>query len=176
MILVTVGTQLPFPRLIRMLDDLASQLDEKIIAQAGRNSVETRNIECHNTMEPRQFEALFLQADRIVAHAGIGTILAAKKHHKPIILVPRRAALGEHRNDHQMATVRQLGGHKGIYVAQKEAELLELLRADLIPADDSPSRSLQGIQSAIGQFIAASDVRRPAGASIASPESVRSSR
>ena len=42
---------------------------------------------------------------------------------KPIILVPRRAALGEHRNDHQLATVRQLAERPGILIAHDETEL-----------------------------------------------------
>ena len=35
MIFATTGTQLPFDRFIRMLDDLAPLIDEEIIAQTG---------------------------------------------------------------------------------------------------------------------------------------------
>ncbi len=43
-------------------------------------------------------------ATAIVAHAGMGTILTALEMGKPLLVMPRRAALGEHRNDHQLAT------------------------------------------------------------------------
>ena len=43
----------------------------------------------------------------IVAHAGMGTILTALEIGKPLLVMPRRAALGEHRNDHQLATARR---------------------------------------------------------------------
>ena len=35
----------------------------------------------------------------IVAHAGMGTIISAMQHQKPIIIFPRIAALGEHRTN-----------------------------------------------------------------------------
>ena len=44
-------------------------------------------------------------AAAIVAHAGMGTILTALETGKRLLVMPRRAALGEHRNDHQLATV-----------------------------------------------------------------------
>ena len=145
MILATVGTQLPFPRLIGILDELAPSLKERVVAQIGDNPESPRNIEHYRTMEPRQFEDLFRQADRIVAHAGIGTVLAAKKHGRPIIIFPRRAAMGEHRNDHQVATAKQLEQRRGVYIAHDRDALEALLRRDdLVPpeADGSPSLSV----------------------------------
>jgi UDP-N-acetylglucosamine transferase subunit ALG13 len=152
-ILATVGTQLPFPRLIRALDDLAPSLG-RVVAQIGDNPETPRHLEHHRAMEPRAFDELFRQADRVVAHAGIGTLLAAKKHHKPIIIFPRRAAMGEHRNDHQLATAKQLESHAGVYVAYDEQELERLLRLpDLTPPDDAPGMSLRDLQGAIREFI-----------------------
>ncbi|MGO8484848.1 hypothetical protein AB9F39_37290, partial [Rhizobium leguminosarum] len=49
--------------------------------------------------------------------------------------VPRQAALGEHRNDHQLATVSQLVGRPGIYVAHPDDDLRNYLLEEL----DSPS-------------------------------------
>lgn len=154
MILATVGTQLPFDRLIGALDELAPKLGVKVVAQIGAQGREPVNIEWRRTMEPRQFEALFLEASVIVAHAGIGTVLAAKRHRKPIIIVPRRAAQGEHRNDHQMATARQLGGSPGIYVAHDIDELGGLLsRTDLERPSPEAGRSIGTLHSALRNFI-----------------------
>ena len=75
-----------------------------------------------------------LAADAVVAHAGIGTILGALELGKPTVVMPRRAALGEHRNDHQLATARRFSG-PGIAVALDEHELAAELGRMASPAD-----------------------------------------
>jgi UDP-N-acetylglucosamine transferase subunit ALG13 len=92
-----------------------------------------------------EFDEKFGEADVVVAHAGIGTILKAQQHRKPLVLFPRRAAFGEHRNDHQLATCAQLRDRPGVYVADDEAELKRLLlKSSLKPADsetETPGRA-----------------------------------
>ena len=61
----------------------------------------------------------------IVAHAGMGTIISAMQHQKPIIIFPRIAALGEHRNEHQMATAKKMKELGYVHVAFNEKELKE---------------------------------------------------
>lgn len=154
MIFVTVGTQLPFPRLIDAIDHLAVGLDEKIIAQTGTYDGVTQNIEGHETLEPLLFEKYFKQARIIIAHAGIGSILSAKRYTKPIVLFPRSASLGEHRNDHQIATAKEVGRIKGVYVAWTEDDLEVLLRRmDLEPADDVISPSREALIGCLKNFI-----------------------
>lgn len=155
MILATVGTQLPFPRLIEALDQLAPRLDEPVIAQTGKTRLKPLNIEQHDSLAPRQFDELFKTARTVVAHAGIGTVLAAKKYCKPLILFPRRASFGEHRNDHQLATAEQLRRHAGIYVAWTEGELETLLfRKDLLaPEKDAISPELDRLQNTLRMFL-----------------------
>lgn len=127
MILVTIGTQLPFPRLIGMMAALAPQLDEEIVAQIGLDTADYDGIETRATLSPAEFGRLFDRARVIVAHAGIGTILSAKTRRKPLIIVPRRHDMNEHRNDHQLATARQIEGLEGLYVAWEAADLTRLL-------------------------------------------------
>jgi UDP-N-acetylglucosamine transferase subunit ALG13 len=62
-------------------------------------------------------------ADAIVAHAGIGTILTALELGKPVLVMPRRAKFGEHRNDHQLATARRFAELGRVSVAFDETEL-----------------------------------------------------
>jgi UDP-N-acetylglucosamine transferase subunit ALG13 len=50
------------------------------------------------------------EADVVVAHAGVGTALAAFEVGKCPLLVPRRLALGEHVDDHQTEVAGELGG------------------------------------------------------------------
>lgn len=133
MILVTVGTQLPFERLVKAIDEIAPSLPDPVFAQIGRSSYIPKNIEFCQTMAPATFETKLRYASRIVSHAGTGTVLKAKQYGKPIILFPRRADAGEHRNDHQLATCEQLDGRPGIFVAYTVEQLESLLTDELSP-------------------------------------------
>jgi UDP-N-acetylglucosamine transferase subunit ALG13 len=64
----------------------------------------------------------------VVGHAGMGTILTALQLNTPLLVMPRRGAMGETRNDHQMDTARELECIDGVDVAFNEGELLEKLR------------------------------------------------
>jgi len=154
LIFVTIGTQLPFPRLIEAIDVIAPQLADPIIAQVGADEVPRENIETHSALAPADFEAVFQQARIIVAHAGIGTILMAKQLRKPLVLVPRRYDMGEHRNDHQMATARELTDRPGIKVAWDLCDLASILRAaDMVPLDDSVGPSSERLIARIQAFV-----------------------
>lgn len=123
MILVTVGMQLGFDRLITAMDKLAPDLGMPVIAQTGKGTYQPQHMAARARIAPAEFETLVGQCRLIVSHAGIGTVLTAARCEKPILLMPRRASLGEHRNDHQRATVSKLAGRPGILVAQDETEL-----------------------------------------------------
>ncbi|MEO1220884.1 MAG: glycosyltransferase, partial [Pseudomonadota bacterium] len=114
MILVTVGMQLGFDRLIKAMDDLAPNLGIEVIAQIGRGEYQPQNMESRISIAPAEFAKLVERCRLIVAHAGIGTVLTAQRFQKPILLMPRRYDHGEHRNDHQVATVRHLQGRSGL--------------------------------------------------------------
>lgn len=127
MILLTVGTQLPFDRLVRHIDEIAADLAEPIYAQIGMGKYEPRHMEWQRVIAPQDFEKLVSSASLIVAHAGIGTLVTAERHGKGLILFPRSAALAEHRNDHQMATIRALAGRDGVAFATSADELRALI-------------------------------------------------
>lgn len=154
MIFVTVGTQLPFDRLIELVDGLAPSLEEEVFAQTGRGRYQPANSQWSALLEPKRFDELVTRASRIVSHAGIGTVLMAQKYRKPVILFPRRASLGEHRNDHQLATIAALRGRDGIYVAESDEELSRLLRADLVaPEEGKPHPGRDRLRERIADFI-----------------------
>ena len=146
MIFATVGTQLPFPRLIDALDALAPDLDEEIVAQVGPSDRTWANIRTHATLPPGEFQDLFRAARVVVAHAGIGSILSARQWQKPLIILPRRFAMGEHRNDHQIATARQVADLTGIHVAWQVEDIPGLLRDANLSA---PRSEQDGARSAL---------------------------
>ena len=154
MILATVGTQLPFPRLIDGLNALAPRLDEPVVAQIGASVGDWPNIEVHTSLPPDAYGALFSSARVVVAHAGIGTILSARKHGKPLIVMPRRHKLGEHRNDHQMATAKQVEALPGIHIAWDLDDLERLLQEpQLEPAAEVASPRRDALVQRLKGFI-----------------------
>jgi len=157
MIFATVGTQLPFDRLVSSVDEWA-QVNEipACFAQTGRGARTPRHMDHAATLTPSQFATHIAKCTAIVSHAGMGTILTALKYQKPIIIMPRLAAMGEHRNDHQLATARHVGDRRGIYVASDEVDLIEKLdrvRA-LAPADSVSDAASAQLLKALRDFIA----------------------
>lgn len=131
MIFVTTGTQLPFDRLIEVIDKLAEAFsDESFIVQISNYDtvqVKSQNIKLVGFLEPEEFNQYFDSADLIIGHAGMGTILKALEDGKALVVFPRKASLVEHRNDHQMATVGWLKRLKLINVAENYEDLVRLL-------------------------------------------------
>jgi UDP-N-acetylglucosamine transferase subunit ALG13 len=123
-ILVAVGTQFPFDRMIEAVDTWAESAGRTdVVAQVGPSDYAPRALKCFGMMPPDEFIQLQRDAEVIVAHAGMGSILGALEAGTPIVIMPRIHALGEHRNDHQLATARQFADVLGVYVAANEREL-----------------------------------------------------
>lgn len=127
MIFATIGTQAPFDRFIKMLDNLCADINEEVICQTIRTNYQAQNIRLVNFLPPDQFEQYFNNARLIIAHAGMGTIISALKQKKPIIVVPRLALLKEHRNDHQIATAMRMHDLGYVYAAYDKAQLKDLI-------------------------------------------------
>ena len=124
MLFVTVGTDLPFDRLIRTVDAWAARNQRSdVFAQIGETKLRPKHIAYSEFLEPPQFQERFQSASLIIAHAGMGTILSALRYQKPILVMPRRASLGEQRNEHQLATAKHLLELGKITVAFDENDL-----------------------------------------------------
>jgi UDP-N-acetylglucosamine transferase subunit ALG13 len=158
MIFVTTGTQLAFPRLISAMDGIAPALGERVVAQIGPDPGRYPALDVVTHLTPERFETLVSEARVLVAHAGIGTILTARRHAKPLILMARRHALGEHRNDHQVATLAAISGRTGLYAAADAAELEALLaRTDLRPAEDARGEEAARLDSFVASWLTEQD-------------------
>ncbi|GAA5217688.1 glycosyltransferase [Corallincola platygyrae] len=128
MIFVTTGTQFPFNRLVNTVDAWSSSLENvQVFAQTGPEGEAPKHIESQALLAPDEYESVISKTTHLIAHAGIGSIITAIEHNIPAILMPRKYTLGEHRNDHQMATAEKFKGRRGIYIAMDEAELTSLL-------------------------------------------------
>lgn len=96
---------MPFDRLVGWADEWARHHPgDDVLAQVGESSHRTAHLRTVPYLSPAEFETALQQASAVVAHAGTGTILKALYLGKPLLVVPRLAALGETRNDHQVGT------------------------------------------------------------------------
>lgn len=138
MIFITTGTQEPFDRLLKAVVTIANRHPEvKFIVQVTETFVEVpnANIELKGFLSPTTFDHYFDSADLIIGHAGMGTIITALVKEKPLVVLPRDAKLGEHRNDHQMATAKKMSALnyvKAVYSAEALTELIDLVINDNI--------------------------------------------
>jgi UDP-N-acetylglucosamine transferase subunit ALG13 len=151
MIFATVGTQLPFPRMLTCLRQLVEKLPIEVFAQTITEECTysaAGMLTCVKKLSPQEFDAQFSRAELIVSHAGIGSIISAARARKPIALIPRRHEFGEHRNDHQMDTVRKFADRQGLYVAHDFADLLRIVNQPLqsYSLADQESNLINGIR------------------------------
>jgi len=169
MIFVTVGTQMHFDRLVEAVDDWAGTVNtEDVFAQTGPSSYPAKHIRTKPFITPREFRERAQQARVIIGHAGMGSILTALEFGKRIVVMPRRSELGEHRNDHQIATAKYFVGQDRILVASDRQELFErLTQLDGSDAVEPISPMASPILIAtIRQFIESRDINPALGRSI----------
>jgi len=127
-ILVTVGSQLPFDRLVKAVDAWAGQHpDELVVAQIGKTAYAPVHMQWQSFLSPSEFKRRCKSAHLIVAHAGTGSILTAMQMGKPILVMPRRRELRETRNDHQIGTAKRFGQFRGAEAAFDERQLIAKL-------------------------------------------------
>ena len=142
MIFLTVGTQFPFDRLVKAVDETAGTngFDEQIVAQIGDSSYCPENFQATTSFEKVVFDRHFAMADGIISHAGMGTITMALDHRKPLLVMPRLKKYGEVVNDHQLAIAKkfeQLGYLLVAYGAEDVPIKMKQLKS-FVPQERQP--------------------------------------
>jgi UDP-N-acetylglucosamine transferase subunit ALG13 len=114
--------------LIKTIDRWAFQNGRRdVFAQIGKHAWKPQFIAHSEMLCPDEFKGHVRAARVVIGHAGMGTILTALQHTKPVLVMPRRGAMGETRNDHQLDTANHLSGIVGVDVALDEDALMEKL-------------------------------------------------
>ncbi len=115
MIFLTVGTQFPFDRLVKAIDDVFDQglINEEIFAQIGETSYKPHNFESVVSLDKKVFDKYLKEASSVISHAGMGTITMALDNEKPLLVMPRLKKYGEVVNDHQVVIAKRFSelGH-----------------------------------------------------------------
>ena len=127
MILVLLGTQNnSFHRLLEKIDELIEKnvIDEKVIVQSGYTKYDSKNMRLFDLIPQEELERYQEQADLIITHGGVGSIISSIKKDKKVIAVPRLQKYQEHVNDHQKQIV-ELFNKKGYIIGINEVEELE---------------------------------------------------
>ncbi len=131
MILVTLGTQdKSFHRLLEEIDRLIQKkvIQDRVVVQAGDTKFESKRMEIFDLLPMDEFESYMEEADLVITHGGIGSILTALKYGKKVIAVPRLSKYKEHTNDHQLQIIEDFGERNYIIGVSSVEELESAFR------------------------------------------------
>ena len=161
MIFLSVGNwHKGFDRLVKAMDELIETggVHEKVVMQIGKGKYRPQRADWFEYCSPAQCEEYIEQCRIVIAHAGMGTIATAIRYGKPVIVVPRRAELGEHYDNHQFNTARQLVQERRILLASDVWEIPERLEdaKTFIPAGtETSSELISAVESYLARLQAA---------------------
>ena len=130
MILVMLGTQNnSFHRLLEKIDQLVEdgKISGEVIVQAGYTKYESQNMKIIDFVSNDEIENLEQQADYIITHGGVGSIINSIEKGKKVIAIPRLKKYGEHVNDHQ-ESFDKLGYIIGIADVSQLEEALQKIK------------------------------------------------
>jgi UDP-N-acetylglucosamine transferase subunit ALG13 len=128
-IFATVGThQQPFQRFLDALDALGTPGGEELVVQYGAGEPPAGAARAEPFMPFDRMLECFRAAERVITHAGVGSVLCATREGHVPLVVPRRPELGEHVDGHQSELTEALGS-KGVVIPVWEVEELPALLA-----------------------------------------------
>ncbi len=157
MIFLTVGSAYPFDRLVKAVDHFIEKsiIRNKVYAQIGKSGYTPRNMFSVSLLSIHHFNEHLQNADAVISHAGIGTIMACMEFHKPLLVVPRRKRRDEIVADDQIEIAKKFE-RIGLLLAAYEIEELPAKIQQLYSF--RPSRELcnvDGIVTHIEEFLGA---------------------
>lgn len=132
MIFVTVGTQdKQFKRLLVEIERLIKKqkITDTVIAQIGNTKFATdlpsSQMHLIEFTTQREMDALINNADLIITHGGVATIIEGLNNNKKIIAVPRLKEYKEHVNNHQLQIIENFS-ESGYIIGTSGVEEIEV--------------------------------------------------
>ncbi|MGL6107361.1 PssE/Cps14G family polysaccharide biosynthesis glycosyltransferase [Romboutsia sp.] len=127
MIFVTLGThELPFNRLLNYIDKL--DIKEEVIIQFGNTEYESKKYKVIKFMNEKEFNSTIDKSDLVICHGGVGTILAALRKNKKVIVVPRLSKYKEHNDDHQLEITQKFAKNRYILDCVNFEEIKDVIK------------------------------------------------
>lgn len=146
MIFATVGSHPSF-RFDRFLEALGSLPGDELVVQHGPGRAPSHAHRAVPWLSFPDFLEHLDRADKVIAHAGAGTILCARQAGHVPVVVPRLRRFNETVDDHQLHFARALDGSGGVIAVEDLADLARVVEA-------APSRGLSA-SSGDGALVAA---------------------
>lgn len=140
MILVLLGTQNnSFNRLLEEIEKNIKDgtIKEEVIVQAGYTKFESKNMKIFDLMSKEQLDKFQDEANLIITHGGVGSIISSIEKEKRVIAVPRMHEHGEHVNNHQKEIVKDFND-KGYIIGIEKVE--DLKQAIIKSRDFEPKK------------------------------------
>lgn len=155
MIFLTVGSwHKGFDRLVQAVDELKQRgvIACEVQAQIGQGKYKPANLNTVYYYSPEEYDKIINQAEILISHVGMGTIIQAIRQGKPVVVMPRKAELGEVNNNHQYDTAEILEKEGKVLVAYETNDLEAKLKEaeNFIPNQGEGS---QKILSEVEKFI-----------------------
>jgi UDP-N-acetylglucosamine transferase subunit ALG13 len=130
LVVVTVGTDHhPFDRLVRWVDAWAGAAGRSIecFVQTGTSTVTPRVAAWASFVSRDELRSLMSNAAAVVCHGGPATIMDCRRAGVKPVVVPRRRALGEHVDDHQVLFARRAARADDVDLVESEERLRAIL-------------------------------------------------
>jgi UDP-N-acetylglucosamine transferase subunit ALG13 len=155
LVFVTVGTDHhPFDRLIHWMDrwlELVGPERVRCFMQTG-TSARPERAPSADYLPYQELQAAMEEATVVVSHGGPSTIMGARQLGLVPVVVPRRADLGEHVDNHQVTFARKLAAAGHVALAERFQELDRVVehaleRPRIIDLDPPVARSLEAVRN-----------------------------
>jgi len=141
---VALGTEVwPFSRAIDRVLELLPDAD--ITWQVGVTDHRVDGEQLQRWLPPADLRRAMREADVVIAHAGVGTVLAALGEGKVPVVLPRLEAQREHVDDHQVEVAAMLDGRSLVVSVDPDA----LTYADLARAAGLEARELDALHPSV---------------------------
>ena len=127
MILVLLGTQ--NNSFIRLLEEVEKNIEngniqDRVVVQAGFTKYKSEKMEIFDMVSQDRMNELIDEADLIITHGGVGSMMSAIRKGKKVIAVPRKKEYGEHVNNHQMEMISTFA-KQGLIIGLNDVSELE---------------------------------------------------
>lgn len=130
MIFITVGTHNQgFERLVKKIDEIALQFDEKIVIQIGHTKYLPKNMEWYIFLKPSEISSLYANSRIIITHAGAGSLLDALSTNNHVVVVPRLKKFKEHIDDQQLDLAKYMENNEKVTVVYDINNLEEAVKS-----------------------------------------------
>jgi len=144
MIVVTVGThEQPFDRMLRAVSELGT--GEPMLVQYGTSTITDGPGEWVDFLSFDELAERARSARVFISHAGVGSIVLARRFGLRPVIMPRRPEHGEHVDEHQLELSRRLHRAGLVTVVENAEELAAAVRRPvLVPEAGTADGSLHG--------------------------------